>query len=279
MELVRTIRAWAGRFEKHVLLTTNSQATVIRYDIALHNFFRLFPGLTRLDEVHRADIEDFRILRKREGISPTTINFEVSVFRAFFNFLIDTCELPLYNPTRKVKRLKETKPRPRAIRILDLERIRDALETPHEKLLFYLGLTTGARAAEMVALQHNDVDIENCIIHLAAEDTKTKQGRVLPLRADVKGFLGGKEGRIFEGYAKNAAGLRYKWRMLVRRAGLRDIGLHSLRHTFATEMLRAGADLRTVQELLGHTRLETTARYLAPAESDVVKEFLKKLPM
>jgi site-specific recombinase XerD len=99
-----TIKDWQAKYENFVRNTT-SRATALRYSVALTNFFQRFPEKKKPEMFFRLDIEDYKILRKRDGISPRTINYEVGVVRSFWNWLIEMSGQPYLNPASRVKRL------------------------------------------------------------------------------------------------------------------------------------------------------------------------------
>ena len=145
--------------------------------------------------------------------------------------------------------------------------------------LFY---ASGARISELAALDVGDIDASEGTVRLFGKGSKE---RIVPLyRRAVEAVLAyeregrpqllakGKAGAIPEGRdplfisargrAMDAAALRYRFNVLKRRAGLPDdITPHAMRHTFASDLLAGGADLRSVQELLGHASLSTTQIY------------------
>lgn len=274
-----------GKYERSISLT-GASSTVLRYDTAIRQFLKKFPEKRYPDEIYRSDVEEYRLLRLEEGISPRTINFEVSVLRSFYNWLIEVRDVPIHNPASNTRKLKEPEAVKRALPTDKIELLEGAVEDDLRRtLLLRMGMTTGLRGAEMASLEWDDLDLDAGLINLPPEKAKTASGRVLPIRADVKELLlrvrsesGDRGSRIFEGWAKDAKALRYQWQKIVRDAGLKGIGLHALRHTFGTLMLRKGADLRTVQDLLGHSQLKTTAGYLTPASSDEVRKVLDLLP-
>lgn len=277
------LRELLGKFERYVYNTTTSRATVERYDNALYAFFTRMPDKVYPEDVFRIDVEDFKMLRREEGIAPATINTELAVLSAFYNYLIDVRGIALYNPVSKTKKLKVPKRKPKNIALSSIAKIKEAIKTDYERLILFLGLTTGIRGNEMAQLEWTDVDFGRDVIVLPAEKTKSGRDRILPLRGDVKALLLSlqekQEGaRIFQ-KVTDIRGLRYRWNALVKRANLPEghVSLHRLRHTFATEMLRSGCDLRTVQELLDHANLETTAGYLAPASTEVVRGYVETL--
>lgn len=275
-----TLRHYAGKYLNYMRLTA-SKATVIRYSKGLQSFLDRFQDKIYPEDVFRTDLEDFKLIRLREGKAPRTVNFELAVARAFWNWMIDIYELPLFNPASKIKRLKEPEQVRKAIREEALAALFEACEGHHEALLLRLGLTTGLRGQTMLLLDWKEIDLVGKQLEIPAEKLKSNRGQVLPLRDDVVELLEKfetKEGRVFEGYAGAMSTLREKWNSLVRRAGLQGITLHQLRHTFGTMMLRAGGDLRTVQEMLGHKSMKTTALYLSPAGDERCRELIAALP-
>ena len=275
-----TLRHYAGKFLNYMRLTA-SKATVIRYSKGIQPFLDRFQDKIYLEDVMRVDIEDYKLIRLREGKAPRTVNFELSVLRAMWNWLIDIHDLPIFNPASKIKHLKEPEQVRKAIREEALVALFGACEGYHEALLLRLGLTTGLRGQTMLLLDWKDIDLTSKQIEIPAEKLKSGRGQTLPLRDDVVELLGKfetKEGRVFEGYAGAMSTMREKWNSLVRRAGLQGITLHQLRHTFGTMMLRAGGDLRTVQEMLGHKSMKTTALYLSPAGDERCRELIAALP-
>ena len=280
------LRDALGKYENSLRLT-GTLSTVIRYDNAIRQFLAKFPDKKYPDEIFRTDIEDYKLARLSDGIAPRTVNFEIAVMRAFYNWLIDVREVPIHNPASRIRKLREPEGPKKSLPTDKLTALNEAAGTnPYQMLLLKLGLTTGMRGAEMVTLTWDDIDLEAGLVNLRPENSKTQSGRVLPLRDDVKELLKGLERatggtgneRLFFGFAKDPKALRYQWKKLCFAAGLEGIGLHALRHTFGTLMLRNGVDLRTVQELMGHKQLKTTAGYLTPADSDTVRGVLDKLP-
>jgi integrase/recombinase XerD len=279
----KDVKHWQAKYEQYVRDTASS-ATARKYAAALTNFFKHFQDKRYAEDFMRMDLEDYKIWRSREGVAPRTVNQELSIVRAMWNWMIDVYELPLHNPASKVKRLREPEQARKAIALQTAERLIETADSGYDLLMVLLALTTGMRGVEMGGLEWSHIDYENSQIVLPAEITKTSRGRVLPLRADVRELLRDIEIRsrskkVFGGWAGSATALRERFHALVLKAGLSEkIGLHSLRHSYATYMLRQGADLRTVQDLLGHKSIRTTALYLSPADSIETRRLLDNLP-
>jgi len=234
------------------------------------------------DEFRRWDISDYKEQRLREGIKPSTVNLELAVLKAFWNWLMER-ELATYNPASKQKQAKVPEKRPRGLSREVIEKLLSECVTVRDKLIVLLPLTTGMRGIEMARLQWTDIDWDNNMIHLDGERTKTGRGRSLPLRADVKQLLAevhdGRRKHVFESKVGSPRRLWWAFKQLTKRCQLYPAPtLHTLRHTFATMLLRSGVDIYTVQKLMGHSDIKTTAIYLTPASDDIVRAKLDLFP-
>jgi integrase/recombinase XerD len=213
--------------------------------------------------------------------------------KTFFKFLKLTHRIGL-NPSHALRLPRIPKKLPGAV--LTAEEIQRLLALPdlhnplgfRDRCILEVFWSTGMRISELLALAVEDIDFgrELCMIRHG----KGGKARMVPLGEKTLGWLrtyiyqvrphlvkaGGYPSTLFLsrfGTAIEKSGLHYKLQGYGRRAGLTNgLNAHSFRHTLASEMLRSGADLRHIQELLGHEQLTTTQRYL-----HIVKGELKKI--
>lgn len=274
-----SIRKLQAKYENYVLLTT-SRATSIRYSKALENFFRRFSDLKEPEDFSRRDVEDYKLFRLKDGLSPSTINYEVQVVKGFWNWLLRQ-DLVAYSPLGSVKKLKEKEPLRVSLTEEEQHRLYDtafATGDTGDILLVSLALSTGLRAETLSALENSDVDRSESVLRIPAEKMKAGRNHEVPIRRYILDLIPDKPGRIFEGYAGDAKSMSYHFNKLLKRAGITLRGLRTGRRSFATTLIRNGADLKTVQDLLGHANISTTSRYLTAADSKQVRAALDKLP-
>src|SRR5882672_1833375 len=268
-----------ARYENYIRLTP-SRWTAVRYAKALDQFFRRFKDYKDPDQFTRIDIEDYRLQRLKEGTSPTTVNYEVQVVRAFWNYLMNMDEVK-WNPASKVRRLKQTEPERKSLTLEEQERLYKYVNnrTVYDRLLVGLSLSTGLRAETLANLHTDHIDFENSQLNIPAAIMKAGRNHVVPLRQTEVVLLRGLDnGRVFAGYAQTANTLSAKLSAMFLRCGLSYRGLRTARRTFATTLLRAGNDLRLVQDLLAHKNISTTSKYLTPADSRTVRAAIEGLP-
>jgi integrase/recombinase XerD len=218
---------------------------------------------------------------KRARYTDTTINRHISAVKRFYAWLVET-GVTDRNAASALQSQKTVKKLPRALHDEDVRRMLDALDADDPAdivaaCLVELLYATGARISEIAGLSVGDVSFARHTVRLFGKGSKT---RIVPVyeRAEeaVRTYLervrparAAKAKRPVDalfvstrGNAMSADALRKLFEKTAARAGLdEDVTPHAMRHTYATELLEGGADLRSVQELLGHESLSTTQIY------------------
>jgi integrase/recombinase XerD len=206
------------------------------------------------------------------GMKPLTIRRKYGCLSSFFSFLQDmgSCH---GNPARNLPLPKVSKNLPIVLSAGQVQQLLAAADIPRDRLLILLLLSTGLRRSEAAAITLDQVDLEHRQLRVRGKGNKE---RMVPLTPDVVAaielHLASREPTALNHLFISAVthepltgGGVYKMiRRLLKQAGLDGQGItpHKLRHTFATHLVRNGVDVKTVQELLGHADLGTTAKYL-----------------
>ncbi len=261
-----------------------SPETVRAYSQHLEAYAR-WSERAKIDGMHpsarmlRGYLAEFR----SAGYASRTVAAHLSALRSFFRWLnlegvVDT------DIVSALATPKLDKPLPHTLTMSELDLLMQAPETgtaegQRDAAMLEMFIASGARISELARLSVNDIDEKEGFVRLFGKGSKE---RIVPMyrRAvttvmdyvyDGRVKLIGESGAgspvdaLFvsnRGRAMNAAALRYRFDVLKRRAGTSsDVTPHTMRHTFATELLGGGADLRSVQELLGHASLSTTQLY------------------
>ena len=255
-----------------------SPHTIKNYGADLREFFQ-FLGTRKTSEVDPLLIRSFLTQVKSRGCSKATLSRKLAALRSFFKFLAREKQLQA-NPVLGISTPKRDKKLPR---FLDLGEITHLLEAPsgknwegkRDRSILETLYSSGVRVSELVGLNRGDLDLLSGLVKIRG---KGKKERIVPIGEKALGSLrdylealpaGRKSDELNQPLFLNRSGTRLTDRS-VRRLILkyaRQISLkkgispHTLRHTFATHMLDRGADLRSVQELLGHANLSTTQIY------------------
>lgn len=216
-----------------------------------------------LDEVTRLDLT--RILAR--GISPASMQRERADMQAFFRCLHADGVLSV-DPSVALEKIQNVpKGRPRPYTIAQIERLLGSGAYHRTRVMIILGYLHGLRAHEIAKIHADDFDLEQMQLRV---NGKGGRHRVVPIHASLAAEI---PTMPAEGYwfpARGGRGGFIHWRSVSdlmtkakQRAGITDPRLtgHSLRHSFGTQLVWSGADLRTAQELLGHASLATTQIY------------------
>jgi integrase/recombinase XerD len=234
---------------------------------------------TRVADVGVAELESWVAAMRAAGLAPSTISRRVSAVRSYFRHLIligTTAE----NPAASLKLPRRSSTLPRALSPSETERLIDAANgssprSLRDRALVELMYGAGLRVSEAVGLEKTAVDLDDRVVLVVGKGGKE---RIVPLGRPaaeaVRRYLALGRPHLDRRYrpdlflnarggALTRAGAFLILRRLAEKAGLEPerVHPHLLRHSFATHLLEGGADLRSVQEMLGHADLGTTERY------------------
>ena len=247
----------------------NKRPRVAKRDEQLiNNLSKHFSG-KYLYEITPKQVEEYKKNRKEtkkkngKEIAAATVNRELACLKSMFNKAI-AWDKANDNPVRKVKLFKENNMR---IRYLEKEQIRSFLDAcaPHLKPIVMVALHTGMRKSEIFGLKWRDIHLEREIIYIP--QTKSGERQQVPMSDIVKKTLisvpkhpdsayifCNKDGRPY-------TNVRKSFDAALKKCDIIDFHFHDLRHTFASQLVMAGVDIKTVQELMRHKSIEMTMRY------------------
>ncbi|WP_316900977.1 tyrosine recombinase XerC [Pseudodesulfovibrio indicus] len=259
-----------------------SPATVRSYGTDLDQFRDFLKGrrlsLEKPEKVNRDHVRAFLAELHRLSLTKTSMGRKLSSLRAYFKYLLRH-KIVTRDPLAGIRNPKQEKRHPQVLNVDQAVAMMEANIEPDPEGLRDIALAevlygSGLRISEAIGLDMNDVDSD--VIRVTGKGSKE---RIVPLSdaavQRIRRYMGQRHAFLKDNYAEQAlflssrAGKRLDRRQanrivarLARLAGLpKDVHPHMLRHSFATHMLEAGADLRSVQELLGHENLTTTQRY------------------
>ena len=241
----------------------------------------ILPGL---GDLRVPEVERKHILKFQYGLRdmPTVANRTVDMLVKMFNLALLWEMRPAgRNPCKSVRRYKEERQKERFLTSEELTRLgrvldvapAERLASRHSAAAIRLLILTGCRRNEIMGLAWDDLDFEAGEMRL--RDSKTG-GRIVPLpaaAAEVLADLPNAAGNpwVFPGRKKGShqVNINDSWDRIRRRARLHGVRLHDLRHTFASRALALGEGLPMIGELLGHTQVNTTARYAHLARESI----------
>jgi len=258
-------------------LSANTLAAY-RTDLLAFQIWLAKKGLT-LEQVTRADLLAYLAANVRAGLSPRSSARHLSTLRRFYRYLLIQGRTQV-DPTADVRSPVIGRPLPKNISEQGVEKLlstppRDTALGSRDRAMLETMYASGLRVSELVGLTLNELDLTTGLVRVVG---KGGRERIVPLGEEasesLREYLGQARSDLLKAQLTDAVFVTRRggpmtrqafWQLIKRYAQQAGIGAefspHSLRHAFATHLLNHGADLRSVQMLLGHTDLSTTQIY------------------
>ena len=222
-------------------------------------------------------------------LKPKTINCYLNSIRGFYEYLIEEERVAISHPVKRGYSLRLSRPLPRYLRDEDVPKLFNVITNKRDRAMFMLMLRCGLRVEEVAKLTMAALDLPRS--QLFVYEGKGVKDRVVYLSNDAYKMLVQylkqrpsslakrvfliEKGR-FKGKPIQVRGIQHRMQHYAKIAGLK-VSCHHLRHTMATQLLNADADLVTIQDLLGHTRIKTTQRYCRVSNLKVQRDYHKAM--
>jgi site-specific recombinase XerD len=242
-------------------LRNYSFKTIKAYLGCLREYFNFKKfNLGKIDE---ENIKQFLLNKQDKNYSSQTINLYLNAIKFFYREILKIPE------KINLKFAKRSKKLPIVLSREEIKNIIDVIRNPKHKLIISLAYGAGLRISEVISLRVKDVNLEELTIHLKNAKGKKDRITIFPekIKTDLQNLIAGKNPNNYIFESERGGRLTERTAQKVFENALREAGIkkdatfHSLRHSFATHLLKNGVDVRYVQELLGHQNIRTTQVY------------------
>ena len=248
------------------------------------------------NRVKEEDIKDYVEDLQKQGKKPSSISRSIASIRSFYQFVLKNKKIKV-DPTKNVKSPKIEKRVPSVLTSQEVELLLDQpkdvdLKGTRDKAMLEFAYATGMRVTELITLKMDDVNLaqEYVVCH------DRKKERIVPFGSDAKKalvryitdgreyLLGDNEDSVImfpncQGGAMSRQGFWKLIKMYGKKAGIEtELTPHTLRHSFASHLVENGADLKSVQEMLGHSDISTTQIYMTSGNKRVREVYAKAHP-
>jgi len=265
-----TYRKFAADWLQTYVKNNNKYSEVISKEQILRVHLIPHFGDRKLDAINSLDIEKYKAKKIEAKLSPKTINNHLTVFRKSLQCAFE------WGIIEKMPVIKNLKTLPQKYDYLTIKECKQLIEKADGVWLemIHVVIETGLRFGELIALAWDDIDfkkreltVKQAFAKGVLGSPKSNQIRYIPMSKSVYEVLHRMEkGEDYIFSDANGKPLKQiacikKLHRICNRAGIRKIGWHCLRHTFASHLAQAGANIVSIQSLLGHSDIRTTMRY------------------
>ncbi len=274
-------------FRRYIKRRNYSPHTV-KYYLSVIKQFVLWLNVP-LEQASVDKIEDYIDHLHQKRMQPASINLYLAIIRVFYNYLRYEEKVELLNPVKANCRLRVPRPLPHAMREDQVDRFFEVIKTRRDWAMFRLMLRCGLRVEEVANLAVGDIDLKQRRIMVV--DGKGGKDRVVYISDDAadgllaylklrshrrvkKVFL--VEKGDYKGQPISVRGIQKRMEYYAKKTGLK-ISCHHLRHTMATQLLNADAQVESIQDLLGHNWITTTERYCKVSNMKVKRDYFNAM--
>ena len=227
------------------------------------------------------------LLRKR--MHPASINLYITIIRMFYDYLKHEENVVIGNPVKRNRRLRVPKPLPRSLRDHEVEKLFEAIKSKRDMAMFKLMLRCGLRVEEVANLTMRAIDLNRR--RIMVQQGKGGKDRVVYISSDALDALNTYmefrshcrsksvflvEKGTYKGKGISVRGIQKRIEYYAKQTGI-EVSCHRLRHTMATQLLNAEAEVETIQDLLGHNWITTTQRYCKVSNLKVQRDYFKAM--
>jgi site-specific recombinase XerD len=242
-----------------------------------------------VEEVTHATVSRYIDYLMKKRMAPKTVNCHLDGIRQFYHYLKEEEDRVIINPIRKNHMQKMSRPLPRHLRDEQVKSFFRVVNGPRDRAMFMLMLRCGLRVEEVANLAIGAIDVNRRTV--LVEDGKGAKDRIVYMSNDALHTLAAylrvrpasRTRKVFlvkkgpcTGQPISIRGIQKRMEYYAKKAKIK-VSCHHLRHTMATQMLNADADLSTIQDLLGHSSVKTTQRYCRISNLKVQRDYFNAM--
>ncbi len=270
LEATPTFREFTKKWFDVYVKTNNKYSEILNKESVLRAHLNPCFGDKLLDKISSLDIESYKAKKLQSGQANKSVNNHLIILSKCLKMAQE------WGVMENIPKIKLLKVQPQKFDFLSTEECQSLLDNCDGLLkeMVLVGLKTGLRFGELIALEWSDVDLKSNLMTVQKSisrgrlgSTKSNKIRYVPLLGDISEMLeirSKKRGVIFgrnDNIPLNPM-LCLRWlHQACKKAGMRRIGWHTLRHTFASHLAQSGVSIVLIKELLGHADIKTTMRY------------------
>ena len=274
-------------FKRH-LKRRNYSAHTFKYYLYIIRQYVLWLNVP-LEQASAEKIDAYIDHLHRKRMHAASINLYLVILRVFYDYLKYDENIELTNPVRRNRRLRVPKPLPRSLRQSEVKQLIDAIDSKRDMAMFKLMLRCGLRVEEVAKLTLGTVDLKGR--RILVRQGKGGKDRVVYISDDAADALNAylkarshyrakkiflvQRGK-FKGKPISVRGIQKRMEFYAKQTGIK-ISCHRLRHTMATQLLNAEAEIETIQDLLGHNWITTTQKYCKVSNLKVQRDYFKAM--